>query len=225
MRLIYIDESGDHGSGNVNSDYPLFVLVACSFESSDYARHFLPEITEFKLRHWGHELPILHEREIRRPQGEFSFLLNAGKRAVFLDGISRLVRRSRASIHAVAWDKRDPSRRFSYGNCLSHLLEELPSDEAELLPSSIILESRGRHEDEQTFLALGDLDLEKFGAIRFAQKKANVAGLQLADLCARPIGMRILRPKATNRAYEECIRPLMPTRRDGMRADDRIKLI
>jgi len=125
----------------------------------------------------------------------------------------------------VAWDKRDPARRFSYGNCLSHLLEELFPEEAKLLPSSVVLESRGRHEDEQAFLALGDLDLERFGSIRFAEKKANVAGLQLADLCARPIGMRILRPEATNRAYEECIRPLMPTRHDGMRADDRIKLI
>ena len=56
-------------------------------------------------------------------------------------------------------------------------------------------------------------------------KKANVAGLQMADLCARPIGMRILRPESMNRAYTECIRPLMRVTLDGVRADDRIKLI
>lgn len=226
MRLIYIDESGDHGVDDRNSDYPLFVLVACCFETSDYVRHFLPSMIEFKLRHRGHELVVLHEREIRRPQGEFSFLLNASKRAAFLEDLSRLVRFSRACVHAVAWDKREPSRRFSYGACLGHLLEELSSVEVYATPPPpIILESRGRHEDVRTLDALSGLNLERFGAIRFVDKKANVAGLQMADLCARPIGMRILRPEAMNRAYTECIRPLMRISPDGVRADDRIRLI
>lgn len=225
MRLIYIDESGDHGTDNRNGDYPLFVLVACSFESSVYTRHFLPSMIEFKLRHWGHELAVLHEREICRPQGEFSFLLNASKRVAFLEDLSRLVRFSHAHVHAVAWDKRDSSRRFSYGACLSHLLEELTDGEVDAPPPPVILESRGRHEDERTVKALCDLNLEKFGAIRFVDKKANVAGLQLADLCARPIGIRILRPDSTNRAYAECIRPLMHVSQSGVKSDDRIKLI
>lgn len=225
MRLIYIDESGDHGVDHRNRDYPLFVLVACCFETSDYVRHFVPTMIEFKLRHGGHELPVLHEREIRRPQGEFGFLLNASKRTAFLDDLSKLVRFSRANVHAVAWDKRDPLRRFSYGACLARLLEELAFGEADATPPPIILESRGRHEDERTVKALGGLSLEKFGAIRFVDKKANVAGLQMADLCARPIGVRVLRPEAMNRAYTECIRPLMRVSQDSVRADDRIKLI
>ena len=49
--------------------------------------------------------------------------------------------------------------------------------------------------------------------------------MQMADLCARPIGMKIIRPEAMNRAYTECIRPLMRVTLDGVRADDRIKLI
>lgn len=225
MRLIYIDESGDHGADNRNGDYPMFVLVACSFQSSDYARHFVPSMLELKLRHWGHELAVLHEREIRRPQGEFSFLLNASKRTAFLDDLGRLVRLSHAQVRAVAWDKRDPSRRFSYGACLSHLLEELTSGEVDEIPPPVMLESRGRQEDERTVKALCGLSLEKFGAIRFVDKKANVAGLQLADLCARPIGMRILRPKSPNRAYAECIRPLMQISHKGESADERIRLI
>lgn len=225
MRLIYIDESGDHGADNRNGEYPVFVLVACSFDSFDYVRHFVPSMIDFKLRHWGHELTVLHEREIRRPQGEFGFLLNASKRAIFLEDLSQLVRFSRASIHAVTWDKRDPSRRFSYGACLSHLLDELTSTEVDTSAPPVILESRGRHEDERTVKALRDLSLERFGAIRFVDKKANVAGLQLADLCARPIGMRILRPEANNRAYAECIRPLMRANQHEGRADQRIRLI
>ena len=35
-----------------------------------------------------------------------------------------------------------------------------------------------------------------------AEKKRNSGGLQLADLMARPIGLAVLRPEQTNRAYE-----------------------
>jgi hypothetical protein len=35
----------------------------------------------------------------------------------------------------------------------------------------------------------------------FADKKANSSGLQLADLTARPIGLKVMRPDQANRAY------------------------
>ncbi len=38
--------------------------------------------------------------------------------------------------------------------------------------------------------------------IAFVDKKSNSAGLQLADLVARPVGMNILRPKQVNRAFD-----------------------
>ena len=38
--------------------------------------------------------------------------------------------------------------------------------------------------------------------IKMADKKANSSGLQLADLVARPIGLRILRPTQENRAFD-----------------------
>nr|WP_206517617.1 DUF3800 domain-containing protein [Sphingobium algorifonticola] len=36
----------------------------------------------------------------------------------------------------------------------------------------------------------------------FTDKKANSGGLQLADLIARPIGIKRLRPEQVNRAYD-----------------------
>ncbi len=36
----------------------------------------------------------------------------------------------------------------------------------------------------------------------FVDKKANSAGLQLADLVARPVGIHYLRPQHENRAFE-----------------------
>jgi hypothetical protein len=36
----------------------------------------------------------------------------------------------------------------------------------------------------------------------FADKKANLTGLQLADLVARPVGINYLRPAQANRAFQ-----------------------
>jgi len=36
----------------------------------------------------------------------------------------------------------------------------------------------------------------------FAEKKANLLGLQLADLIARPIGRHVLNPNQPNRAFD-----------------------
>jgi hypothetical protein len=38
--------------------------------------------------------------------------------------------------------------------------------------------------------------------IVFADKKTNLAGLQLADLVARPVGLSYIRPKQANQAIE-----------------------
>ncbi|CAN0444622.1 unnamed protein product, partial [Phaeothamnion confervicola] len=38
--------------------------------------------------------------------------------------------------------------------------------------------------------------------IEFADKKANLPGLQIADLTARPIGRRVINPAQPNRAFD-----------------------
>ena len=42
---------------------------------------------------------------------------------------------------------------------------------------------------------------EQSGISFFADKKTNTAGLQLADIAARPIGLSVLRPNQPNRAF------------------------
>lgn len=72
----------------------------------------------------------------------------------------------------------------------------------------VIFEARGRHEDldlELEFRRICSghnlfqqrLPFEIF----IADKKTNSAGLQLADIAARPIGLSVLRPNQPNRAF------------------------
>lgn len=79
----------------------------------------------------------------------------------------------------------------------------------------ILFESRGKKEDAELELQFrrigsgnanwGNRDLD-FTCIEweplFVNKKSNSSGLQLADLTARPIGLNVLRPTQSDRAFD-----------------------
>lgn len=73
--IVYVDESGDHGLETIDPNYPVFVLAVCIFKKSDYANIAVPLLQSFKFKHFGHDQIILHERDIRKNIGGFSFFL------------------------------------------------------------------------------------------------------------------------------------------------------
>ena len=73
----------------------------------------------------------------------------------------------------------------------------------------IIVEKRGKQEDSELELEFrrvcdgGNYERARLPfEIVFADKKSNSAGLQLADLVARPVGIKMLRPGQSNRAFD-----------------------
>ena len=75
--------------------------------------------------------------------------------------------------------------------------------------TNVVFERRGRKEDDELELEFRRiLDRSRIQGMRdalmpvFADKQANSAGLQLADMVARPIGRQLMRPDQPNRAFE-----------------------
>ena len=73
----------------------------------------------------------------------------------------------------------------------------------------VAVECRGKKEDDELELEFrricdgaNQLDLPLPFDIIFVDKRVNSAGLQLADLVARPVGLSVLRPGQENRAFE-----------------------
>ncbi len=74
---------------------------------------------------------------------------------------------------------------------------------------SLLIEKRGKLEDAQLAVAFRSI-CEECGveyplenlAMEFVDKKANLAGLQIADLVGTPIGRRVIRPQVQNRAFD-----------------------
>jgi hypothetical protein len=71
-----------------------------------------------------------------------------------------------------------------------------------------VFESRGKREDAElasefaSHSGMSPSRLESRFSPHFAAKSAAHAGLELADLVARPIGVHVMRPNQPNRAFD-----------------------
>lgn len=215
--LVFVDESGDHGLQSIDPQYPAFVLAFCIIEKLVYSRSVLPTMTEFKFRHFGHDQVILHEREIRKDLGEFSFLRDPARKSAFIDELTTIIAGAPMTVIASAIRKDHLVNRYAYPNnpyeiALGFGLERVSRwlrRRAAHEVTPVILECRGRREDDELELEFRRIcsganyrnETLPFEP-RFVAKSANVPGLQLADLIARPIGRFILDQSQANRAFD-----------------------
>lgn len=218
QHLVFVDESGDHGLATLDPSYPMFVLAFCLFTKADYVERAGPALQRLKLQFWGHDEQVLHEHEIRKPNKHYSFLFDATKRASFLNAVSSYVAETPFQLVAAAIRKTEFSRQYAipanpyelsleFG--LERLFRELQARNDATKVSHVVVECRGANEDAQLELAFRRICA---GANALKQplpfelvmipKASNSTGLQLADLVARAIGIKVLRPTQANRAYE-----------------------
>ena len=216
--VVYVDESGDHSLTSIDADYPVFVLALCAFHKRHYSEKIIAAVEKLKFNYFGHDSVVLHEHEIRKQKGAFSFLSQRKVRDEFMASLSSIMEASNFVLIACVVDKQRLSKNegassnpyhIALGLCLEALGGFLTEKGQQHLKTHVIFECRGRKEDaelELEFRRIGDLgDASANQAlleIVFANKQTNLTGLQLADLVARPIGLSYLRPKQPNQAFE-----------------------
>ena len=215
--LVFVDESGDHGLDRIDPAYPVFVLAFCIVRKDHYARHLLPAVTEFKFRHFGHDQVVLHEREIRKDLGPFAILREPTRKAAFLDELTGLIEGADLTIIASVIRKDGLVGKYArpsnpYEIALGFGLERIQmwlNRRGATGTTPVVVECRGRREDNELELEFRRIcSGGNFGGSqlrfepKFVPKQANVPGLQVADLVARPIGRAVLDPSQRNRAYE-----------------------
>ncbi|MFQ5348259.1 MAG: DUF3800 domain-containing protein [Rhodothalassiaceae bacterium] len=216
--VIYVDESGDHGLKSIDRYYPVFVLAFCIFRKDHYTQSVSAKLQAFKFAHFGHDMVVLHEREIRKQKPPFSFLQNERRRADFMGGLGRLIEESDFTIVAAVIDKQRLKRHYLYPDnpyeialtfCMERAYAFLRDQGQHERTTHLVVERRGKREDDalkRSFRRIRD-GANQWGRmpsfeIIFADKRANSAGLQLADLIAHPIGRYVLNEKQPNRAWD-----------------------
>jgi hypothetical protein len=216
--IVYVDESGDHGMQTLDRHYPVFVLAFCVFHKPHYSERVVPALQTFKFNHFGHDLTILHEHEIRKETGDFHFFRNRQHKNDFLGELTDLIEASDFVLISCVIDKAALKRKeavppnpyhVALAVCLERLHEFLREQQQDSALTHVVVEQRGQKEDDELELEFrricdgaNRLGLRLPFDVKFASKKVNSAGLQLADLVARPIGLSVLRPDQPNRAFD-----------------------
>ena len=216
--IIYVDESGDHSLQSIQENYPVFVLAFCIFHKRHYAEQIISDLQKFKFKYFGHDIVILHEHEMCKQKEPFNIFRNKESHQVFMGELSEIIIRSNFILISCVIDKlklaqkqqqADNPYHLALGMCLEQLYEFLQEKEQQEKITHIVVEKRGKKEDNELELEFrrfcdgGNWFNKKLPfSIQFADKKTNSAGLQLADLVARPIGLHMIRPAQANRAFE-----------------------
>ncbi len=223
--IVFVDESGSPTLSPLDPDYPIFVLVFCVFEKNAYAEKIQPAIKKLKFEFFCHDLAVLHSHDIRKPKGDFKFLLNPHHREKFLARVDEVVGEAEMELIVHVIDK--PKLIAKYANpfdpyyialrmCLEQLSSFLKEKSQQGRLTHVVAESRGCTEDrnlELEFRRIIDPDFNwgmanQFSVqdtpfqLKFVEKKINSAGLQLADLTGHPIGRNYLKPDQPNHAFE-----------------------
>lgn len=214
--VVYVDESGDHSLEKIDEAYPVFVLAFCVFYKENYITNVVSALERLKFEKFGHDIVILHERDIRKESGVFKFK-NRNGREEFMQELTGIIDDSNFILISCLIDKNavasDEGRNqnpyhIALGHCLEALLELMVEKGQSNFKTHVVFERRGDKEDKELELEFRRIcdgsnprGLRLPFEIVLADKKVNSAGLQLADLVARPIGVNYLRPAQRNRAF------------------------
>lgn len=215
--IVYVDESGDHSLAKVDESYPVFVLAFCVFYQGNYVENVVSALERLKFERFGHDIVILHERDIRKETGLFKFRFKEEKEE-FIGRLTEIIEDSRFIIIAAVIDKRELKAsedgeanpyHMALGACLNALHALMIEKGQQEVDTHVVFERRGDKEDNELELEFrricdgaNETETRLPYQIIFADKRVNSAGLQLADLVARPIGINFLRPMQRNRAFE-----------------------
>lgn len=220
MKVMFLDESGDHSLDKIDKSYPLFVLAGCIFDFDYYSQYVEPEANKLKMKHFGKTDVILRSYDIRKQKKDFSSLVDTRKRNAFYNDMDNLMKDIKFSIIAAAIEKDNLKTQYNnpdnpYYLCLQFILERAVMYLGRSTEKMIFrIESRQTHNDEKLASVYEDFrnqdhklfkkdELQaKLVDLSFNQKLQNIVGMQIADLVAYPIGRWVLDKTQENKAFE-----------------------
>lgn len=211
MKILFLDESGDHNLVAIDSNYPVFVLGGVIVDK-DYAEGPLVDaIDQFKYDVFGHTDIVLHTIDINRNKNGFEQLRDSQFRKDFYDKLNSLVRELDCSVIACTIRKDYHFRHYGaaaidlYRVSLHAMAELFCGEIGEVRNGGMIIaESRNPTLDqdlEHSWSSLRrrgsgysseEMIRDRIRSLTLRDKRENIAGLQLADLVVSPIGRHVL---------------------------------
>lgn len=211
MKVLFLDESGDHNLSVIDPQYPMFVLGGVIMDQAYAEGPLTDAVNRFKRELFGRTDIILHTADITRNRNGFEQLQDAGFRARFYARLNELMREAEFTVVACTIRKDVHLARYGvaaldpYMLSLDVLVERFCFEVGRMSGGGVVVaEKRGPTLDRQLELAWLNLkiqgtrylratDLERrVVGLTLRSKQDNLAGLQLADLVVSPIGRHML---------------------------------
>jgi len=215
---LYLDESGDHVFRETTETAHRFLcLLGCWFQNPDYIQ-FHETLEDFKAHHLHHHPDnpvILHRDDMINARKVFKILQNEKKRKQFDADLLDVIQSANFRVVAVVIDK--AALRTAYGGSAAHpyhlglgfLMQRYAGYLNHLnRVGDVMAEARGGAEDmllKESYTRVyehGIWGITSAGyfqsalssrQIKLSGKKANISGVQLADLLGHPSKMWALR--------------------------------
>ena len=211
MKVMFLDESGDHSLSVIDPQYPVFVLGGIIVDK-EYAEGPLSEaVRQFKKDLFERDDVILHTSDITRNRCGFERMKDSSFRDRFYKKLNELMQSLNYQVVACAIKKDAHLARYGIGALdpymlsLDILVERFCFEIGGKRETGVIVaEKRNATLDHELDLAWLNLkirgthfvqaiDIEKrITGLMTRDKKENIAGLQLADLVVSPIGRFVL---------------------------------
>lgn len=211
MKVLFLDESGDHNLSVIDPQYPLFVLGGVIMDQGYAEGELTDQLNAFKDDLFGRTDIILHTADIARNRNGFEALKDVAFRKRFYDVLNDLMRRLEYTAVACAIRKDEHLGQYGvaaldpYMLSLDVLVERFCFDIGATGGGGVIVaEKRDPTLDRELELAWLNLKIrgtryirardidERLVGLNLRSKHDNVAGLQLADLVVSPIGRHVL---------------------------------
>lgn len=216
---MFLDESGDHSLTHIDRAYPIFVLCEVVMDEAYHNSTASKFLAEMKQDLFGREDIVLHTAAFTRNHSGFEKMADHGFRTRFFASLERLVRNLEFRAVACVIKKQEHLAKYGlsaidpYMLSLSIVVERFVF-ECGSAGGTIIAESRDETLNNALELAFLDLKIRGTSFVPASKirkrihnfgihdKKESIAGLQVADILATPMGRHVL-GKVTYSAYFE----------------------
>ncbi len=207
MKVLFLDESGDHNLSIIDPQYPLFVLGGLILDKEYAETELIQKVNQFKMKFFNTTNIILHTADITRNRNGFEKLQESKFREEFYAELNNMMRSLQYKVIACVIKKDVHLAKYGvaaldpYLLSLDILVERFCMEVGNVRDGGLIIaEKRDTTLDHALDLAWLNLKIQgthyfraqqiehRISSLNLRSKKDNIAGLQLADLVLTPIG-------------------------------------
>ena len=211
MKILFLDESGDHSLNKIDPQYPVFVLGGIIVDKNYALGDMERQVRQFKQQWLGRTDIPLHTADMTRNKNGYERLKEAAFRRNFYGALNLLMESLEYQVVACVIRKEDHLQKYDIGALdpyflsLEVLAERLCFEVGNREHGGhIVAESREPTLDRQLEVAWLNLKVQgtrflkpvqlnrRIDGLTLRSKKHCIAGLELADLVVSPIGRHVM---------------------------------